>query len=355
MRAVEPFAYFPDQASAIAGFGGARPPVDPLYCLHTAYVPVQPGLTCFTLRLSDACASRGELTLRVHSYRPDGLAGVTLVAGNRLQLDRLEDGQAGRQIDLPVRFRAVAGVHYALYGFFSEAADLRATAISVMLEEDDASGQAQADAALPEQDSAFAIEAAFTARQKLACSADQPLSLPLSRDCRTDEAQAALVEWPGLSPIDAWTQSLCVHVLRHQGCLQPGATGLLQRENPRLAALLSERGCVVRHGEASDAERFDFLIIDGPPHDAADHPAHYAYLLERCSRLLRGGLAVILTSYHPGAMPGSDRIDRNALCQWALRLIASGYDVAQLRFSEAALLEWDREGVARFAMIVRKV
>jgi hypothetical protein len=51
---------------------------------------------------------------------------------------------------------------------------------------------------------------------------------------------------------------------------------------------------------------------------------------------------------------GGTQVTRNEIGKWALGLIGAGYSVAPLAFSAPEDLELDQDGLARFALIVRR-
>lgn len=131
-RIIEPFVYFPKHASAIPGLGGPHRGPDPNYCFHTHYFGYLPGEVRVHITFRKARATTGELSIRIHGYRPENQQlGIKLMAAERVRLE----GLAGEDHTVVIRFASIPGVHYAAYGYFSAPSDLRADGIDMIAEE----------------------------------------------------------------------------------------------------------------------------------------------------------------------------------------------------------------------------
>jgi len=168
MRQLEPFSYFADYASAVSGFGGSEPAPDNRYCLHTQYQPLRPGRAAFRLTIKGAKATKGELSLRVHAYKPSSSGEVMLAGGGRIRLDELDSDA----IDQTIRIAAAPGVHYALYGYFSEPTDLVAESVTVAIEELESADDG--DGVQETRRSALADAASAIDRSNKLCTGDSP-------------------------------------------------------------------------------------------------------------------------------------------------------------------------------------
>jgi hypothetical protein len=361
MRQVEPFSYYVEHASAIEGFGGGASAPDPRYCFHTHYEEVRPGRVTFHLRMTGAEASAGELTLRVHGYKPGSNADISLVAGARRVLAGLGEGEHAGELVLTVRFSAVQGVQYALYGFFSEPSDLRAEEIIISIDEH---GPAENDGAAGGRSSKSHFAAtAFETSARLYASVTPSLHLPVSQDCTMTQlasVEASEGKDTRLSPGEAltkWGAVVSLAVLKRYGMLQAGAaTAVVGRWPAGLADALRAQGCRILDSDMC-AGSHDFLIsfaLDEPTPDPAER---YQLIRTTLSCVAGGGLAVFVLRYLAAPLTSADLLQfcrRNEIEQWALRLIGLGYDVAQLAFGSGPQRVVQPDGTTPFVFIVRK-
>lgn len=333
MREVEPFGYFINHASAIAGLGGGEPSPAPDYFFHSGYEPVRTGRAAFHLTLTGARATRGELTLRVHAHKPGTGSDIELAGGARCLLTDIRDGK----LTIVARFSAAPDVQYALYGHFTEPTDLDVDTIVVRLEETERPQRTQVKGR-----STFGnkIDAYFSKDIARLCSDTSPsLLTPTSQFC----TQSQLLDpdfysfWPEVpnsksDPVLRWKQIIPLQILARAGLLQKGASGLLVNPpGPATAQSISAWGCAIETDpaptsfEAAETPGYDFAIeyTDLEALLSVD-PASEGLALQ----VLQGGLMIFVLDC--AAADESAQI-RNQIRTLALRMIGKGPNVAQLR------------------------
>lgn len=389
-RAIEPFSFFFGHASAIPGLGGSNRGPDPNYCFHTPYHEYQPGIVLFRVTITGAKASHGELAARVHAFRPDSGHDASLVTGSRTPLE----GLAGEDLELVVRAPVVPGVQYALYGYFSEASDLRASGLSVTIEEcggDDPNDYVSSDTARSLFESS-----AIDSHHRLVADGPPCLAHPVSQPLTEDQLQSSeyLKHWLDLPAHTGetgwrWRQVFALQTLQTYGMLRSGPTGLLLTDEPLpLGRLLRAQGCSLAETGVSDVSeaipadgacphraggipseeigpiggQFDFLIAMTKPDWFVDKAGFHGFVSAGLRRLLRGGIAVFLFDFTRGRGHRSDGLlmstghipDRQEIEQLAMRIISHGSDVAQLSFG----VDVDGHGplaeICPFGLIVRR-
>lgn len=367
-RIVEPFAYFADHASGLAGFGGTVAAPDPRYCFHTAYVEVRPGKARFHLRLEGARASAGEMTLRVHGFRPASNVDIALVAGTVLRFD--EGGPA--VVEASAGFSAVAGVNYAFYGHFSEPSDLTVSALEVRLEE-------AADAVELE---AEGIDVSATCRgsdlalgsQLIAPRSSATIDLA-SQSCTREQLWAlarfgAAIDGTGhLDPVLQWLLAVPFVVARKALATLTGARamligaphGALAHQLVRAGATMTSReGVPPIDGDRSAGDLCDVVVLYAldVPSPLRDTASLVPMIDGALAATMKGGIAIVLFGYlersvRPGPA-GAGAPDRNTIQQIALRLIGRGHDVAQLSFGTSGTQAVLDNGGTPFALVIRR-
>ena len=363
MRELDPFSFFINHASAIDGLGGGNMSPDPRYCFHTVYEEVRPGQAHYELRLSGVRASRGELALRVHAFRPHTGENASLVAGARLDVAV----DAKQDLSVSVRFAALRNVHYAFYGYFIEDSDIHADSLTVLLHEPEGE---EADYVEPPR-SVLALEPAeYEVRpaNALIHVVTPRLSAPVSQDCtRAQIAEVTAQHGPDAS-LEDWAETLCLNALRTYDIIAPALEGLIVGPcSARLSQSLAASGFSMTQMDsaplpASNSSLFaDFLVCPAAAPSDTDPARRWESAKAWLGRLKIGGLGVMLLRYNPQSGPSrgglavdGDRITRNEIGKWALRLIADGYSVAPLAFSAPEDLFLDDEGLASFVLIVRR-
>lgn len=354
MRALEPFGYFANHASALPGFGGASLGPDPRYFLHTFYEDVRPGRAVFHLRLDGAKASAGELTFRVHSYRPGTDGDVSLVASTRLRLDEFVPTQDDEQIRVAVRIAAIEGVQYALYGYFSEPSDLAAREVRVLLEElgcED--GDGPDDSTRPV--SAFRPDPAQSERRQLVSRTRPTLTSLDSRDCTRDQLQR--IGAPADFRLDGWRARVALTVLEGHDMLDAGANGLVRGPAPEsLAQDLVSRDCAIACHAQTGHNWFDFVVSYDLEDDIGDAERRLEMLRDIVGQLRHGGLAMIFLAYDPRSpslLGEHGAPNRNELGRWALYLTGAGHAVAPMAFAAPDERAQRPDGLTPFALVVR--
>lgn len=353
-RQLEPFSYFVEHASAIDGFGGDEQGPDPRYCFHTHYEQLPPGRVNYHMRMLGARASEGELTLRVHAYKPGSESGPSLVNGSKQRLDGLGKNGPGAEIDVEVSFAAVDGVHYALYGYFSEPSDLCVDDVIITIDE------LGPEISEPEPDiargrSRFEITG-IEMPVRLHTDATPSLTEPVSQDCTLRQLAALNIADPAAA-LARWRSDIPLAALTRYGMFREGAAGIILGAAPDgLHDALAARGCSIVDAAADPATFADFAISYALIETVTQPGERFQLLQRTLGRLLHGGLAIFVFDYRAGESPDPARpsfCDRNEIKQWVLRLIGFGHDVVQLTFADAGQRMTLADGTTPFVLIVR--
>jgi len=386
-RELEPFSFWP-YSSAIPGLGGEERSPDINYCFHTLYDEYQPGTVIFTVTVHGAIASYGELAIRAHAFQPDSGRDASLVAGNRTPLEDL----SGVDLQIRVRVGAVPGVQYALFGYLSEASDLRACGLSVSVEEKGGENLEN----YVNSDTARSLFATTPVDMPARLMADElpGFAFPVSQAMTADQISSPEYFgcWPEIpnyhgNPAMRWRQAYAVQALRVYGMLVHGANGVVIA--PMLLPLVSvirKHGCSVENlrivsqlscSEGSDPDEFasvlateigkpasqlDFAVAFIAPDWFLDKAAFGDFVMSTLRSILRGGIAIFLFDYAPddpsdmaseahatGFLP-----HRNDIEQLALRVISHGSEVAQLNFAQGRDTGRSLTYPRPFGLIVRR-
>lgn len=362
MRELDPFSFFYNHASAIEGLGGGDMSPDPRYCFHTPYQPVRPGQASFELQLRGVRASTGELSLRVHAFRPESGENASLVAAARLHV--ATDGK--QDLNASVRFSALRDVHYAFYGFFIEDSDMRADELKILLHE----AETEEDYIEPPM-SLLAMDIApreVRPANALIHVVTPHLANPVSQDCTLAQVEELAEGKVGELVVADWEEAVCLAALRTYGVRTPALEGLIVGPcSQALKLALGDVGFSLAHEELlplppSNSTLFaDFMVCPGGIGADTDPESRWETVRAWFARLKIGGLGVIVVRYLPLSRPGgsavardAEAISRNEIGKWALRLIASGYSVAPLAFAPFEELTLDGDGLAAFALIAQR-
>jgi hypothetical protein len=367
VREVDPFGYWESHSSAIEGLGGDSRSPDPRYCFHTRYCEVRPGHASFVLRMIGVRASFGEISVRVHAWKPHTDSNISLVSGSRLLL-HAEDGG---DLTLPVHFAPQKGVHYALYGYLSEDSDVTAQKLQVLIEEREDGGELDrepprsalamdhgAEEVRPANALLYYGRAVVDHPVSQSCTHEQIAALRLStRDANGDDLAIA-----------AWSEALCLNALSTYGGGRSGLEGLvLGPTSADYAEYLTHSASLVRHPGNSplphaSGDFFDFLLMPAAFGAATDSVDRWRAVEDWLARLKIGGLAMLGLRYRPdgdlvSSSAASDNrfLSRNEIGQWTLRLIGKNYSVAPLAFAPVSDLVFDSQGLAGFVLIVQRL
>lgn len=355
--ALDPFGYFLEQASAIPGMGGRHASPDPRYCFHTPYEPRKAGQIRVVVRLGGVSVTFGQLTVRIHAFRPGVDLDVSLAAANRIDLD-----DAGDVIELSISALAIPDVHYAVYGYLSEPSDLGAATLDVLVfETQDEDPQSFVQPG--ELRTAFGASSDGQSGH-LITAAEPDFASPASQPCSPGQlaSGAYRAAWPGcfldLPDEQArWCRKVALSALDSAGFLRPGARGLVVDERAtELPAIIAEAGCqvivagVAETGSAdavglpelerqldklAEGSRLDFAISVNLADRLPDQRAVAAHVqaLNKC--LLRGGAGVFLFHVQvPQSRPASARaLTAGDISRLALSVLAHGSQVVQLNFA----------------------
>jgi hypothetical protein len=372
-RIIEPFVYFPNHASAIPGLGGAHRSPDPNYCFHTHYFSYLPGTVLVHITFRKARATTGELSIRIHGYRPDNQQlGIKLIAADRMQTEALK----GEDHTVVVRFASIPGVHYAVYGYFSAPSDLLADGIDLIAEEqggDDLENYQEAHAP-----PTMLNTAELTGVNALVSTAAPDLLFPNSQPCTSQQLQSAEYHeaWPALDMepdlVERWRGIFALQALHVYGFLQRGARALLIGPiPPEFIAILREHGCAIHRvdetGTTAQAEgellpshlgHFDIVLCLQGSQMAGKWESSAQFLDHATRRLMTGGMAAIIVDYIHAVPPeghaapqAHKRADMERL---ALRLISHGYRVAQFKFPSAVDHISELRSVVPFGVLIQR-
>ena len=372
-RIIEPFVYFPTHASAIKGLGGANRSPDPNYCFHTHYFEYRPGEVIIHVTLTRARATAGELSIRIHGYRPQHPElGIKLIAAERADLSR---SVSGDHVIL-VHFHAIPGVHYAAYGFFSESSDLTAESVDIVAEErggDDLENYLEGAAPPTLLDAAN-----LSGVNALISNHRATLEYPTSQACTPSQLHSSLMQdaVPGLTAaneLEQWKSVFAARALQIYGLLQSGATGLIIGDAPEpLVRHLKSNRCLIDFvREESDETvapllpkslgHFDFILCLNSSAFTRRYGGMTPLIDKIIQRLLSGGWAIILCDLNPSSYPEAgdglpptvSEVTVDNMKQWALRLIGHGCSVAQLNFPSAGDVFEARDSVP-FGLIIQR-
>lgn len=366
MRSVDPFSFFVGHESIIAGLGGSTPSPDHRYCFHTNYLDVKPGRAVFHVTIHRPRASFGELNIRVMALPTERDASVA--ASLAIDLEGVEAHDLHRGL----RFLAVDGVKYALFGFVSDSADLKAEALDVALEElgkahshaKPALGTGAAQPRLARSD----LKSISTTRRlfaELAPAPDLPFAQPMQKS--GDAMNLLATRWPhvgmdGPNTLDHWSSCMALQMLELVGLIGPSSHGLLvDIANAGLIETLKLGGCSVDMIEL-DAEDADLLALNylEPDYDFAMVMAAQKWqavgglemLCERVMECLaKVGFILMIVEIAGG---GSAAAFRNRMQQLSLHCMSLGHDVMQLAFPSGDGWYPQTGAASRFIWIARK-
>lgn len=342
MRAVDPFSFFVGHASVIPGLGGPNIPADPRYCFHTSYFEFLPRRVIFHLTIRRPRATYGELNVRVLAL-PKG-RDASVAAGVAIDLG----GLGGEDIHRALRFLAVEGVIYALYGFVTDGTDLQADSLEIALEElglvsahaaaDHGEAGAQRHARIERDNTIAARRLVTDQKPRLDLAYAQPV--PLNRTDRAALAQ----HWPMVDVGDptarGWGSCLALEMLALNGAVGTENLGLVVGlPDPGVIASLQQRGCHVDQlgldFKDGDLRAFDhvsgdrdFVMVMATAEWLA--PQRLEFLAESAIECLaKGGFISLIVEIEAG---GSALAFRNRMQQLTLHCIGRGHDVMQMAF-----------------------
>lgn len=363
MREVDPFAYYAQHASAIKGMGGSGLSPDPLYCLHTYYLDMRAGPARFELELHNVRASFGELVLCVHAQRPNSDENASLVAGTRIDVTSAQT----RDLRATIAFFALRNVQYALYGYFQQGSDIRADDVKVILYESD--GEVD-DYIEPPRSILATVTDKRDVRPANALIHVVPphLVAPVSQDFTRMQRGELKTARQG-ETADDWAEALTLNALKAFGVTVRALEGVVVGPcSSGFAKALADAGFAVLPVDADpvpppNSGLFgDFMVWPQGVGKLDEAKQRWAAVKGWFGRLKIGGVGVITCRYRPGDVPNSSRsalagaeITQNEIGRWALQLIGDGFSVAPLAFSATEDLVLDPDGLARFALIAKRI
>lgn len=382
-RTLSPFSFFAEHSSALAGLGGPRQPPDPRYCFHTPYEEHRPGIVMFTVRLIAVRANFGELTVRVHAFRPDSNLEAALVAATQYTLENLNGGD----VEIALRIAAVPGVQYAAYGFLSEPSDVEVYGLEISAE-DLGGDQDDSFAAAELAETRFGGQPLARLNQLVGQQSPDFRKL-LSQPFTASQLQSAAFS-STLSRLpdgiegerERWRYAFALRALETYGFLETNARGLLiGGAMPMVPVLLASGIQVIQHGsglaqeEAGNALALD--RVDGPLADLPTSLVHcdfalafgtlndassYSDMRDQFSYILkclqRGGLGVFLFNYWPNSWgaPAKGPFIPTETCitRLALYVIGHGSAIAQLLLPSNQVSEIGGLRGIPYGLIVRR-
>lgn len=381
LRHMAPFAYFPEQSSAFTGLGGQRPAPDPRYCFHTAYEAFNPGLLSFELRLLNVRASCGELTVRVHAFRPNSGLDVSLVASAQYKFEALN----GETVEIPLRVAVIPDVCYAVYGYLSEPSDLSISGVTIAAQELGGDDHGNFAAAEPGR-SRFGAHALVPSPQLI--GAQSPQFSEVSSQPMTDPQleEPDFHRWRALLPREAdvteamqWSAAYALEVLEKLGFSKPGSRGVLVGNAALVVPQLSMAGCQLTcigkredfyptgtNCEWIDANldevpnripHCDFAISFGHAQQAETYPEWLECYNAVMRCLLRDGIGVFMFNYWPDSWGdkslGAPFIpNENHIARIALHAIGHGSKITQMQMCPIPLDPFRIKMGHPFALVV---
>lgn len=253
---LQPFSFWPGQASALSGEGGSQPSIVPGYAFHTDYVPSTGGRLSFTVRLHGLTGTRGTLMINVNGLgaTAEPIAPKTM----SVSIDKLVS--AGGEVEISKL--GLYGHSYALMGTLTDDSDARAERIEISLTGGDSSDalRTRFEAARRE----FLAEPGRGALRKLVVRQRATLESPISQMCTAAQmAEPIYAQWcerMGNVPTrhrKQWEFVFILRALEYYGALRAGAKGLgFGVGIEPLSSIFAAAGCqVVATDLAADDDR----------------------------------------------------------------------------------------------------
>ncbi len=383
---LEPFAFWPDIASRIVGFGGREAGDNPDYAFHTLYVSCGTGPILFTVRFTGLQAQRGTLILRVHELPEVMGAHARQIALAQVQLTDLMRGRGTASLAATAR----VGSHYALLGHIY--GDTVAIAEGLAIEV----ARRTPDLHDPSRSTSFRADASRVgAATQIVGDREGTLVTPVSQLCTArqmaEPVLGAILDQlgglPGRSAIDRWEHAFLARVLDRYDVARSGARGLgIGGLGGPLAPWLVQHGCAlllttsgelpadpdlpphveVQHLDPFAIEGlagFDFAwATRGGGVGGSDRQELLRFVEDSLRALKPGGLMVLVVPVDVapraiGEDTGGPLIRRADIDRIVLLLLSRGHQVAQIRPWGEAVAEADEAEavmVSAFGLIVRK-
>lgn len=382
---LDPFAFWPDVESRLAGLGGAQPSDNPSYAFHTLYISCGTGPIVFTVRFAGLQAQRGTLILRVHELPEVMGAQARQVAISQTQLADLIRGDG--TVSLPAFARA--GNHYALLGFIY--GDTVAAASGVAIEV----ARRMPDPNDPARRTDYRAEAErVAATPQVIGEREGTLVTPVSQLCTVRQINepvfgaiiAQLGDLGDVPVIDRWEYAFLARVLDRYDVARSGASGLgIGALDDPIAPWLVGHGCTLMlttPGEVPadldlppgvEVRSLDPQAIDGLAGfdfawatraggvGGSDRQELLRFIEDTLRALKPGGLMTLVVPIDVAPRPighqGGPLIRRPDIDRIALLLLSRGHQVAQLCPWGEAVAEADAAEtvmVSAFGLVIRK-
>lgn len=264
--ALDPFVFFPNLASRIAGLGGTDVrPEDP-YAFHGTYVRCTSGIASFRLKIDNLVATTGTLVLRINAISLKPGSHARLLKSQSIVLSDLAHDNGEHVVD----FKAKNDMLYAVLGQIHTPTDASATGMTIYLSGRD-DGTGMIEDMIEARRTVFGKAAARNVARLI--SMDRAtLADPVSQMCTAAQFdEPAYARW-----IDAmkttttrhrkqWEFVYILQVLERYGMLRPGAQGLGFGVGVEpLPAVFAAMGCQITATDlaADDARAADWSATD---------------------------------------------------------------------------------------------
>jgi hypothetical protein len=399
---LDPFAFYPEAASVIAGLGRPGPSPSPDYAFHTPYVEAAAGPANFTVRFEGLQAKSGTLLLRVHMLPSEPGGRARMANSQRVALNRLIN-MGG---EIAIRFEGFHDMTFALVGLIQGETDAVAENLIVTLDRpaDPTARPAHAPEAKGTAYGNVPLQPAATLLSVERPTLAQPVTqIATAAQLREPAAGGwiARLRPKGSSDVEHWRKVYTLQALRRYGMLEQGAVGLgfepsassmpaaLAAMHTRVVATfpsppgdpleadilkqdlsgrapcdqaLFDANVAVRIASwrriPEDLVNFDFLWSTRANERLYSVSATIEFVEQAMACLRPGGLAIHVMSYDlsPGgrSTPSSERmlLQQGDVERIALTLVSRGHEVAQFKIGAAdPILASAGHGVARRTMV----
>lgn len=267
---------------------------------------------------------------------------------------------------ISLRFYAVAGETYALYGYLIGDTDIEGDGLQVFLAEETSQNEpvaprsvltlSQTSHGTPSDNHLFNV-------------VPHHLVAPVSQYCTFAQLAEIAVDPRTTNALDDWAEAMLRNALRINDMIVPALDGLIVgHSTDNFPQRLERQGFSVRR-YADDAQVggpttvfADFMVWPEGVPPARDSGSWWGLIETWFGRQKIGGIGIITCRYRPSGRPlaspsaaGKHHITQNEIGRSALNLIDEGFSVVPLAFSATDDLALDDAGLARFALIARRV
>lgn len=352
-RPIDPFGYWPDLASAIAGIKDGQRSDDRNYVFHSEYLAYPFGSNSFEIVFKGLRAQQGVLNIRVFSFSESRGRLIEQVAAMEIGLPRL----AKRRRPVAIAFEAAADCIYAVSGYLlgdtdavADGMEIRSVEGTRLNEDHVGSARSFLGSGMARRVDTMTSDTAAT----LAFPVSQGFTLAQTREAIFDVwVNEARCQGADLRAM--WETAYVLQVLSSYGRLTPGAFGLgIGLENSAIASVAQARGCTVRQIAASPIGPFEADKDEDEDVSSLDSSRQADFLwspsdrLRRCHRqlvwqyiddqldlLAPAGLGVFMLPvtnvFRPPGAAQCDTLDLHDVRRLMLNIVSAGHIVSQLR------------------------